>query len=90
MTVTIDNCRVARQAIKTRFVGPTNTRGARVIATADAGRAIHYWEYALGEGNHAEAARKLCDLLNWGGRLACGGLPGGGYVFVFVDEESDR
>lgn len=87
MSVTIDNPRMARQAIQTRFVGPTNTRGARVIARADAGRVVHYWEYALGEaGNHAEAARKFCEQYGWYGRLACGALPGSGYAFCFVEE----
>lgn len=83
--LTIDDIRRSRQAIRTRFVGPTNHRGARVIATADAGRITHDWEYCLGVGNHAEAARKLCDWLNWHGRLVPGGF-GSDYVFVFVEE----
>lgn len=41
------------QAITTRFLGPTNFRGSRVKATADAGSVTLSWDYALGiDQNH--------------------------------------
>jgi hypothetical protein len=72
-----------RQAITTTFHGPTNYRGARVTAKADAGRITVAWDYSLSVcDNHAAAARALVDRLAWGGRWVGGSLPGSGYVFV--------
>lgn len=83
---------MAYQAITTKFLGPTNVRGSRVKATAEAGSITLPWNYSLGvEGNHREAAAKLCFKLGWDdpayGKLHMGGLPGSGYVFVFEDKE---
>lgn len=74
-----------RQAIVTRFLGPTNHRGARVKATADAGTVTVSWDYALGiSENHERAAFALADKLGWTGNWVGGGLPGKGYAFVSV------
>jgi hypothetical protein len=78
------------QAIETRFAGPTNTRGSRVIAKSQAGRLVRSWDYGLGiEGNHEAAANALAAKLNWTdesyGRLQGGGSADGkGFVWVFV------
>ena len=41
------------QAIKTKYYGATNTRGARIKATCDAGNVTINWNYELGtEANH--------------------------------------
>lgn len=47
--------------ITTRFLGPTNHRGARVKATSGGGRTLTVsWDYALGiHENHAAAAAAL-------------------------------
>lgn len=72
-----------RQAIATKFLGPTNSRGARVKASAEAGSLTVSWDYALGiEANHAAAARALALKLGWSGHWHGGGLPGSGFVFV--------
>lgn len=72
-----------RQAITTKFLGPTNTLGARVKATAEAGSVTIAWDYALGiEANHRAAARQLALKLGWTGHWHGGGLPGAGFVFV--------
>ena len=74
-----------RQAVATQFHGPTNHRGARVIAKAEAGRMTHNWDYALGiGGNHRAAAQKLVEKFGWGwgDHWAGGGLPGSGFAFV--------
>lgn len=74
-----------RQAISTRYVGPTNYRGARVIATAGGGlRLTLSWDYALNQQrNHQAAARALADRLQWGwGPHWAGGGTKDGYCFV--------
>lgn len=50
------------QAIKTKYLGATNTRGARIKATSDAGQITIPWSYDLGtEANH-DSARKSLQL----------------------------
>ena len=44
-------------AIRTKFAGPTNTRGSRIIATSHYGRTVTSYDYALSAGeNHVAAA----------------------------------
>lgn len=72
-----------RQAIVTKFYGPTNAREARVKATADAGSIWWNWDHSAdAETNHLLAALALARKLGWYGHWLGGGLPGGGYVFV--------
>lgn len=48
--------------IVTKFVGPTNTKGARVSASYDGERVTVAWDHALNPAqNHAAAARKLAE-----------------------------
>ena len=72
---------VCRQAIETKYIGPTNYRGARVKATAQAGSITLSWDHELdANDNHT-----LADKFGWTGRLVCGGTPGGhGNVYVFA------
>lgn len=78
------------QAIHTRYLGPTNHRGARIIASCDARRAIVPWDYSLNvSDNHQVAARSLAHDLGWldGFRIESGSLPGSlGYAHVLVAE----
>ena len=79
-----------RQAIITHFIGPTNFRGPRVSAKADAGRIVVNWNYALSvEANHRAAAEALANKLGWNGGWIGGGLPGDGFVFVNIDGNQD-
>jgi len=72
----------ARQAISTKYLGPTNVRGSRVKATAEAGSLTLSWDDALDSyANHAAAALMLANKFNWGG-VWYGGGTGHGYVFV--------
>lgn len=49
-------------AIKTKFLGPTNYRGARVVATSDRGRIVVNWDYEIGSSeNHVQASKALAD-----------------------------
>jgi hypothetical protein len=73
-----------RQAIITRYMGPTNHRSSRVKATASAGSVTVCWDHALGvDENHAAAAKALADKYGWGGVWVAGGLPNeAGNVYV--------
>ena len=77
-----------RQAIVTKFLGPTNFRGSRIKATAAAGSITIDKPYALGiEAGHAFAASKLAEKLHWQGLWYGGGMPSeDGYVFVLADD----
>jgi len=76
-----------RQAIVTKYLGPTNHRGSRVKATADAGSVTLSWDHALNsDANHIEAAKALARKLGWEGEFVGGGMPGdSGYAFVMSD-----
>jgi hypothetical protein len=55
-----------RQAIQTKFLGPTNTRGSRVKAYCQAGAVTIHWGYADSDSeNHIEAVRTLIKKLEW-------------------------
>lgn len=80
----------ARQAIETRYHGPTNTRGGRIKATHEGGRAsvtVHYDHGLDAAENHAVAARALMRKLGWKGKMIAGSTRKG-YVFVFSDGDS--
>ena len=74
------------QAIETRYLGPTNTKGSRIKATAAAGSVTVPYDYALStEEAHAIAAYTLVTKLGWTGTFAQGGnVKGDGYYFVNV------
>lgn len=77
------------QAIKTTYLGPTNSRGSRIKATAENGESItvpYPHDKNQGVEAHSVAALALCAKLGWAGELVGGGLRDG-YVFVFVEGE---
>jgi hypothetical protein len=81
---------IMRQAIVTKYIGPTNTRGSRIKATADAGSITVPFNYRLKtfEENHRAAAVALQNKFNWQGNLIGGSLPACSkhcYAFVIVD-----
>jgi len=75
------------QAIETRYLGPTNTKGGRIKATAWAGSVTIGYDHALGHAeNHRAAADALLAKLGWDGTFAQGGnVKGDGYHFVNVE-----
>jgi hypothetical protein len=76
-----------RQAIQTKFLGPTNSRGSRVKAFASAGSLVMGWDHRLNpEQNHRAAAEIFANRMNWIGSYAAGTLPNGDMVFVLVEE----
>lgn len=76
-----------RQAIETKYLGPTNYRGSRVKASAQAGSVTIGWDDALDtDSNHEKAALALCRKLGWRGAILGGGnAKGNGNVYVMVD-----
>jgi hypothetical protein len=76
------------KAITIKYVGPTNTKGSRWIATAEGGHKVTVsYDYALNsEQNAMEAAKALCKKLDWKGTLAVGQDAKGNYQAVFVTE----
>ena len=73
------------QAIETKFLGPTNFRGARIKATAQAGSVTISYPYDERSGDHTLAAIALALKLGWAGRWVEGGRADGrGSVFVAV------
>ena len=80
------------KAIHVRYKGPTNCRGARMIATADGwGRVAVSYDYGMdGDGRAFKAACALMDKAftyhgNRAHTLVSGGMPDGSTVFVFAD-----
>ena len=72
------------QAITTEYFGPTDRRGARVIARAQCGKVVVCWDHALSvDDNHATAAMALVERMDWDGVWIGGALPSGtGNVYV--------
>ena len=74
------------KAIQTKFIGPSETRGARVKAWIENIPVVLPWDHALEVvDNHGAAARKLAERLRWNGRLVGGTLPDESMAWVFVD-----
>ncbi len=77
------------KAIVTKYLGQTEKRPARIVATADGGHRVVVT--ATGSDPHRDAVIALCHKLQWTGELVQGGLPGigsfrNGEVFVFLDQ----
>jgi hypothetical protein len=81
-----------RQAIVTKFLGPTDSRGSRIKCTAYAGSKTYAWDYEFDEPtNHYVAAMTFAASLGWvKGKetLRGGSLPGdAGYAFIVPDRK---
>ena len=77
------------KAISTRYLGPTNFKGSRIVASdGDGNRIVVSLDSALGsEENHEAAAAKLCEKMGWAWKLESGWLRAGEYVHVFVGKK---
>lgn len=76
-------------AIRTKFAGPTNRTGARIIVTAGDFRTVVPYEHAYAEPrNHLLAALAFARSKDWDGTWY-GGHNGNGYVFVRTVEALD-
>jgi len=78
------------QAIQTKYIPATNTKGSRIKAWCNAGQLTMGYPHEFNEfGAHEHVAKQLQIKLGWVGkyygRLYGGGLPGEkGYCFVMV------
>lgn len=71
-----------RQAVITKYIGPTNTKGSRVKASCEAGSITVNWDHSLNsDQNHDAACQALLDKLGWSGEWIGGGTSTG-YVYV--------
>ncbi len=72
------------QAIKVKYLAPTNNRPSRWKAECAAGSVTVSYD-CEGESQCVERAVKaLCKKLGWNGNLVSGQLPTGEYCFVFL------
>jgi hypothetical protein len=86
------------QAIITKYLGPTNTKGSRIKATCAAASVTLGYDSALNsDGNHRAAAEALCKKLGWVSSpnnlytsLVQGQLPNGDNVFTFIPKEYEK
>jgi hypothetical protein len=71
------------QSIETHYVGPSNHRASRVIATTPGGhRLTHHWDYSLNsDQNHHAAAEALRAKLDWQ-PIVAGGSTKRGYAWI--------
>lgn len=78
------------QAISTKFHGPTNSRGSRIIAKCAAGRlTFDYQHQHNSQMNHDLAAQALATKMGWSGSWVSGGSPDEtGSVYVIVCREN--
>lgn len=87
-----------KAAIITRYIGPTTTRPARIVATSNGNRVIVPYDYhnrtatkgSFSSGTeraHFAAVLELCRKLDWYGKLIAGGAENG-YVWVWLDDDS--
>lgn len=75
-----------KQCITTKYIGPTDTKGARIKATTGNGKHSSTIAYPHEDScnAHALAALDLARKLGWTGALVEGGTATGS-VFVFAD-----
>lgn len=79
------------KAIRTRYSGPTNTRGARIHATdSDGNRVSISYPYGLDhDDGHRLAAYSLMEKMKWPNVLVCGGF-GHDIYWVMMPRESGQ
>ena len=74
-------------AIETKYYGPTNSRGSKIIAKTTNHRLTVSYDHGLDlDENHAAAAVALCRKMYWTGELL-GSSTKAGMVFVFANED---
>lgn len=78
------------QAIEVKYHGPTDSRGSRWTATAEAGRYTMPYDYALTPADNAEkCAQGLLEKLEWDYALV-GGETKNAYVFVMIPKNDKK
>jgi hypothetical protein len=77
------------QAITTKYIGPSNTRGSRIKAETAQGETltIDCAGSISEEENHISAARSLAERLNWHGSFVGDRIKGARMVFVWDNDD---
>lgn len=77
------------QAINTYFIAPTNSRGPRIKAKAQAGTVTLDWDEGLDDAeNHKRGCVMLVEKYGWHyGTWIMGWLPDGSGVWVCLDDK---
>lgn len=78
------------QAIKCKYLGPTNTKGSRIRVTCAAKTKLVEWKSELNtDENYYQAAFQVATELNWLAKcdLVGGVTKSGVYVFVLTPKE---
>lgn len=76
------------QAIKTKYMGPTDYRGARIKASAEPGSVTVPYDHALNpEQNHAAACLALAEKLDWDWGEWIGGSLDSGDFYAWVADD---
>lgn len=83
------------QAIQTRYLRPTNARGARIKAYSEAfprGKTVAFsFQTSSMEGEHDAAFRAFATEMEWWGSWVRGASADGrGYVYVMIKAWSER
>ena len=79
------------KAIRTYYIGASNTKPSRIVATTgEKGQRIIASYCSLEDTGsftmaYGQMARRLCDKMGWKGELIGGGFPDGTRVWVFAD-----
>lgn len=74
------------QAIETKYLGPTDTRGSRIKAVTANGKhslTVSYDDALSSEDAHGSAAMALAVKIGWTGEMVAGSTRTG-YVFVWT------
>jgi hypothetical protein len=79
-----------RQAITTKYIGPTNNRGSRVKAVAAGGCVTLGWDDSLNpNANHRAGASALASKLGWHGHWVAGGHHDGSVIWIDASDLED-
>ena len=88
--VSVTTLETIMQAIQTKYLSATNTKGSRIKATCAAGSVtIDYPHELSGMDCHAKAAYALLTKMHWDYKLVGGQLADQSYAFVMVDPLSN-
>jgi hypothetical protein len=73
--------------IRTRYEGPTDTRGARVVARSEGKQATVAYDYRyMGHDQHERAVRALMARLGWSGALTAGEWQDSACTWTLVED----
>ena len=76
------------QAIRTKYICPTNFKGARIQAKAEAGTRYFSYDHSLSvEFNHIKAAKLFAEEFKWNYGEYIGGQFANDYYWTMADRK---